>query len=180
LDVVERSDDPAGGADTARNEAGESDSSLELSIEGFIHSIRPRNPDPTPHMTKEEEDQKWAKIAGRVRSDRSPSSGRKQEGTGEMVEATNDGSTRPNLEVLTRIGGWRTDWTFGKGTQTLNWRVPAGTAARSRRVERVLLAVALAWIELTTEGQIALMGALARTRVRRLGRLVPGGSLGMN
>jgi hypothetical protein len=94
-DVVERSDDPAGGADTARSAAGESDSSLELIIERFIHSIRPRNPDPTPVRTKEEVEQKWAETAGPIRSDRSPSSGRKQEGTGETVEAANDGPSQP-------------------------------------------------------------------------------------
>jgi hypothetical protein len=93
-DEEEGSDDLAGGVDTARSAAGESGSSLELSIERVIHSIR--NPDPTPDMTKEEEDQKWAEMAGPIRSDRSPSSGRKQEGTGETVEAANDGSARPN------------------------------------------------------------------------------------
>jgi hypothetical protein len=63
-------------------------------------------------------------------------------------------------EVLTRIGGRRTDLTFGKGTWTLNRRVSAGTTVRAR-VERVVLT--LAWTELTTVG---------RTRVREVSRVV--------
>jgi hypothetical protein len=57
----------------------------------------------------------------------------------------------------------------------LNRRVPAGPTVRSRRVERVVLAMALAWIGLANVGRIVLMGTLARIGVRRLGRLIPSG-----
>jgi hypothetical protein len=71
--------------------------------------------------------------------------------------------------------GRRMNWTSGKGTQTLNRRVPAGTTVRSRRVERVVLAMALAWIGLANVGRIVLMETPAQIWEQGLDRLALAG-----
>jgi hypothetical protein len=98
---AEGPDDPADRAGSAHSVVSEPDSSLELGIERLIRSIM--NPDPIPDVVEEEVDQKWAEMAGQIRPDRSSSPSRKQEGTGETVEAA-DGSARPSRGVNSNWG----------------------------------------------------------------------------